>query len=60
MNVGLKVAYLYHDGDVIEVRITAENANFRGTADVYVGTDGLLEVAAVLEGFRRIAATSGR
>ena len=51
MITGLKVAYLYHDGDVIEVRVTAENAGFRGTADVYVGTDGLLEAAATLAGF---------
>jgi len=51
MNAGLKVAYLYHDGDIIEVRIVAENASFRGSADVYVGTDGLLEATAVLEGF---------
>ncbi|RZU40800.1 hypothetical protein [Edaphobacter modestus] len=47
----LKVTYLYHDADVIEVRVAAENAEFRGTADVYVGTDGLLEAAAALEGF---------
>ncbi|MBB5065939.1 hypothetical protein [Granulicella mallensis] len=51
MNPGLKVAYLWHDSDVIEVRVTAENAKFRGTADVYVGTDGLLEAAAALVGF---------
>ena len=50
MNAGLKVTYLYHDGDIIEVRIVAENVSFRGSADVYVGTDGLLEAAAVLEG----------
>jgi len=51
MNAGLKVTYLYHDLDLIEVRITAENTAFRGSADVYVGTDGLLEATAVLEGF---------
>jgi hypothetical protein len=51
MNAGLKITYLYHDGDIIEVRIVAENASFRGSTDVYVGTDGLLEAAAVLEGF---------
>jgi hypothetical protein len=51
MNAGLKVTYLYHDGDIIEVRIVAENVSFRGSADVYVGTDVLLEAAAVLEGF---------
>ena len=51
MNAGLKVTYLYHDGDIIEVRIVAENASFQDSAKVYVGTDGLLEAAAVLEGF---------
>jgi hypothetical protein len=51
MNPGLKVAYLWHDSDVIKIRVTAENAKFRGTADVYVGTDGLLETAAALAGF---------
>ena len=49
MNAGLKVTYLYHDGDIVEVRIVAENVSFRASADVYVGTDGLLEAAAVLE-----------
>lgn len=53
MNVGLKVTYLYHDIDLVEVRITVENAAFRGSADVYLGTDGLLEAAAVLKGFPR-------
>ena len=51
MSTGLKVTHLWHDNDVIEVRVTAENATFRGTADVYVGTDGLLEAAATLAGF---------
>lgn len=51
MSTGLKIAYLWHDSDVIEVRVTAENAGFRGTADVYVGTDGLIEAAATLAGF---------
>ena len=51
MNAGLKVDYLYHDGDIIEVRIVVENLSFRGSADVYVGTGGLLDAAAVLEGF---------
>jgi hypothetical protein len=32
MNVGLKVAYLWHDIDALEERATAENAEFRGTA----------------------------
>jgi hypothetical protein len=51
MNAGLKVAYLWHDNDVIEVRVTVENVEFRGTADVYVGVGGLLAAAALLAGF---------
>jgi hypothetical protein len=51
MNAGLKVAYLWHDNDVIEVRVKVENGEFRGTADVYVGAGGLLEAEALLAGF---------
>jgi hypothetical protein len=51
MNEGLKITYLWHDSDVIEVRVAAANGAFRGTADVYVATDGLLDAAATLKGF---------
>jgi len=51
MRIGLRVTYLSHDNDVIEVRSSVENSRFRGTADAYVGTDGLLEAAATLAGF---------
>jgi hypothetical protein len=51
MNIGLKVAYLWHDIDASKLRVTAENAEFRGTADVYVGTDALLEATTTLAGF---------
>ena len=51
MHTGLKIAYLWHDIDLIEVRVTAENAEFRGSADVYVGADGLLKAAVLLAGF---------
>jgi hypothetical protein len=51
MNAGLTVTYLWHDNDVIEVRVKAENEAFRGTADVYVGAGGLLNAAALLAGF---------
>jgi hypothetical protein len=44
-------AYLWHDIDAFELRVTAENTNFRGTADVYVGTGSLREAAAYLAGF---------
>jgi hypothetical protein len=51
MRTGLKVTYLWHDNDVIEVRVTVENSRFRGMADAYVGTDELLAAAATLAGF---------
>jgi hypothetical protein len=53
MKVGLKVSYLWHDNDVIELRAVAENPEFRGSADVYVETDGLSEAAITLAGFPR-------
>jgi hypothetical protein len=51
MNVGLKVAHLWHDIPALELRVTAENPEFRGTADVYVGTGELLKAASTLSGF---------
>lgn len=40
---GLQFCYRYHDYDVIEIRIIVGNGRFRGSADVYVQTGGLLE-----------------
>jgi len=51
MSVGLQVTYLYHDVDVVEVRVTVDNACFRGTADVYVGTGELQEAADKIRDF---------
>jgi hypothetical protein len=51
MNAGLSVSYLWHDSDVLEVQVIAENVDFRGTAAVYVGTGDLHEAAAALSGF---------
>jgi hypothetical protein len=51
MIAGLQFTYLYHDFDIIEVRIVAQNRGFRGTADVYEGTGELLEAAAHFSGF---------
>jgi hypothetical protein len=51
MIAGLQFTYLYHDFDLIEVRIVAQNRRFGGTADVYEGTGELLEAAALLSGF---------
>jgi hypothetical protein len=49
MIAGLKAAYLWHDNDVIEIRITVENTRFRATTDVYVGTDGLCSATAIMQ-----------
>jgi len=51
MIAGLEFTYLYHDFDLIEVHIVAQNNRFRGSADVYEGTGELLEAAALLSGF---------
>lgn len=48
---GLQFCYLYHDIDVIELRISVGNGRFSGSADMYVPTGRLLEAGAALEGF---------
>jgi hypothetical protein len=45
----INLSYLYHDLDVIEVRIVAQNAEFKASADVENGK--LIEVATLIEGF---------
>jgi hypothetical protein len=51
MNAGLRVSYIWHDSDVLEVQVVAENDDFRGTAAMYVGRGDLNEAAATLSGF---------
>ena len=51
MIAGLKVTYLYHDGDIIKVRIIAENHSFSRLRTSCHEPDGLLEAAAVLDEF---------
>jgi hypothetical protein len=51
MKHGLRFEYLYHDNDIIEIRIVADNGPFRGTADAYIGRDALTDVAEGLKGF---------
>jgi len=51
MSIGLEITYLYHDIDIVEVRISVANAQFCGSADVYVGRGELLEVVQTLKGF---------
>jgi hypothetical protein len=51
MSIGLQVTYLYHDLDMVEVSIAADNGRFRATADVYVGRGELQQAADTLRGF---------
>ena len=48
---GLRFTYLYHDSDIIELRIVAYNGMFGGTTNVYVGVGGLHEAVAALSDF---------
>jgi hypothetical protein len=53
METGFQFDVLYRDNDVVKVRVSASNSVFRGTADVYLGTGRLGEVAKALQGFPR-------
>ena len=47
--IGLKI--LWSDTDLFEVRVSAWNGLFGGSADTYVAIGGLVELAQDLEGF---------
>ena len=49
MTRGVQVTYLYHDYDVIELQIAADNGRFRGTTRVYAGIGELSDVAESLK-----------
>lgn len=51
VDIGFRFEVIYRDNDLLEVRVTAWNGAFGGTADVYVGIGGLEEAAARLRGF---------
>jgi hypothetical protein len=48
---GLKLKYLWHDLDVLEVEVSASNGSFSGASRTYVGINYLAEAAETLEGF---------
>jgi hypothetical protein len=52
METGLRISYLWHDIDVVEVSITVSNSRFGGLAQAYIDHDGLRNAASTLEGFR--------
>jgi hypothetical protein len=51
MDIGFQFEVIYKAEGLIEVRISAWNGAFGGTADVYVGIGRLQETAASLKGF---------
>jgi hypothetical protein len=53
MDDGLRFEVVYDAPDLIQVRISAWNGGFGGTADVYVGIESLNELAKKLNGFPR-------
>ena len=38
MTTGLQFTYLYHDNDIMELRVTVSNGRFSGSANVYIAT----------------------
>ena len=48
---GVHFEVVWHDDDVVSVRVSASNGAFSGVADAYVGSDGLVLVAENLNGF---------
>jgi len=49
--VGLQFEIIYKDVHLLEIRISAWNGSFGGSANVYVGLDQLTEVAEKLQRF---------
>ena len=47
----LVISYLYHDGDILQLRVRTWNGRFGGDTKLYVGRDGLNLVAKELRGF---------
>ena len=53
MEKGVQISYLWHDNDVTELQLRVWNGEFGGQTNVYIGTGGLREIAAMLKGFPR-------
>ena len=55
MESGLKIRYLWHDVDVMELEVSASGEKFSAFARPYVSHDALKESAAILEGFPQVS-----
>jgi len=51
MDIGFQFEVIYKDSDLLQVRVSAWNGAFGGTAEVYVGIGKLEEAAAQPKGF---------
>lgn len=51
MDRGFTVEYLYHDADIVELRVSAANGVFAGSAAVYVARGELRESADLVKDF---------
>lgn len=51
MDRGIRFEFLWNDADVVEVRLSAWNGLFGGSANIYVGIGELAESAGKLKGF---------
>lgn len=47
----VRLTYLYHDVDVVELKASAWNGGFSGSTRLYIGQGDLAEAAAILAGF---------
>jgi len=51
VDIGFQIKVIYADKDLIELRVSAWNGAFGGSADVYVGIGQLEQIADKLQGF---------
>src|ERR1700739_4822589 len=47
----IRLAYRYHDVDVVELRVSAWNGSFGGSTCLYIGQGDLADAATLLVGF---------
>ena len=50
-DIGFQLEIIYEDVHLLEIRVSAWNGRFGGTADVYIGLDQLKETATKLQRF---------
>jgi hypothetical protein len=51
MDRGIRLEFLWNDADIVEVRVSAWNGLFGGSADIYVGIGELAESAEKIKDF---------